>query len=173
MAEWSHLVRWLRRRCPDLAYAACKEEGSQSGMLHLHVVITRWRYVPQPEISAEWARLTGAKVVHIQRIRGEHAASYVSKYVAKDLQAARKHVTFSKLWPKLPPPGLRLALLESVDACGPRIVREVTADGGIVDYRVPDCRCFGEIVKADVPFHLWLRWQTARLWPASPAASGP
>ncbi len=158
MAEWSHLLRFLRKTSPHLEYAACKETGSDSGMKHLHVVLVGFRYTPQAAISKEWCRLTGARVVDIRRLKGSHAAAYVAKYVSKQLDGTRKSVTFSRGWPKLPPPESRPTPLDTCPSYGPQVVHEFTSRGAIVVVIVPGCQCWGETRAAEYKDHLWLRW---------------
>jgi hypothetical protein len=157
MAEWSHMVRFLRRRSPQLEYAAIKEQGARSGMKHLHVLLLRFEYTAQHDISEQWRHLTGAWVVNIQRPPGNEAAGYCAKYVSKDLTTARKNVTFSKGWPKLPPSDLHLVPLEELGCHGPTNVRIWTEKGGIVDTLSNGCQCFGSTHPATLMEHLWLK----------------
>lgn len=58
-------------------------EATQRGWPHLHVLTTR-RWIDQRWLSALWDRLTGAPIVHIERVRHEsRAAAYVAKYLGK------------------------------------------------------------------------------------------
>jgi hypothetical protein len=172
MANWSRLVRFLRQRSPALQYAAVKEQGAKSGMLHLHVVLTNFEYTPQADISAEWARLSSAWVVNIQRLTGTQAAAYAAKYVSKALDAARKNVTYSSAWPKLPKSGLHLVPIDEVGFWGPTKWHSVTIDGGLVHSLQPGCSCFGLTRPTSYGDHLWLRSLKGRSPPPSRADSG-
>jgi hypothetical protein len=58
-------------------------EATQRGWPHLHILTTR-RWVDQPWLSALWARLTGAQIVDVRRVKNDRmAASYVAKYLGK------------------------------------------------------------------------------------------
>lgn len=158
MRAWQHMVKWLRKRSPKLEYAACKEEGSSSGMKHLHVILLNLEYTPQHAISARWRELTGAWVVRVERLRSDRAHYYVAKYVSKDLDAARKHVTFSKGFPPLPPREERFTHVADTGYLGPGKVATWTNQPGIVDMMVPNCSCFGEPHPATMKELLWLRY---------------
>lgn len=169
MRAWQHMVKWLRKRSPTLEYAACKEEGSSSGMKHLHVILLNLEYTPQPAISARWRELTGAWVVRVERLRSDRAHYYVAKYVSKDLDAARKHVTFSRGFPPLPPNDVRLTRIAETGYTGPSKVALWTDAPGIVDKMVPDCTCFGPAHPASMKDLLWLRYLQDHSPPASQA----
>ena len=158
MRAWQHMVKFLRKSSPGLEYAACKEEGSTSGMRHLHVILLNLNYTPQHLISKRWRELTGAFVVRVERLRSDRAAVYVAKYVSKDLDAARKHVTYSRGYPQLPPPDVRLTHLKEAGPAGPSNVYQWTAHPGIVDYIVPECPCFGDSHHVTEEEHRWLRF---------------
>jgi len=101
MKAWNRFRGWLRRRLPGCEYAAVKEFGSSTGMLHLHVVIRGWRYIAQAELSRVWERYSGAFRVDIRAVKDEDgAADYMAKYVAKAVATvrARKVVTYSRGW---------------------------------------------------------------------------
>jgi len=107
MRAWNGYRTYLRRLMPDLQYAAVKERGARSGMLHLHVLLSGWRYVPQAELSREWGRRSGAPVVWVNSRRAELVAvlaEYLSKYVSKALGHGdvRKAVSYSAGFPRLP-----------------------------------------------------------------------
>lgn len=106
MAAWNRFRGWLRRRVPGVEYAAVKEFGDKTGMLHLHVCVIGWSYVEQREISAAWKRASrGAYVVDIRALDSgdpDRVGSYVSKYVSKAIgrRDVRKAVTYSRGWPR-------------------------------------------------------------------------
>lgn len=158
MRAWQHMVKFLRKTSPKLEYAACKEEGSKNGMRHLHVILLNLNYTPQHLIAKRWRELTGAFVVRVERLRSDRAAVYVAKYVSKDLDAARKHVTFSKGYPPLPPPDVRLTHVAEAGPLGPNRVSLWTNHPGIVDFIVTDCPCFGDTHPVTMEEHRWLRF---------------
>lgn len=104
MRSWHRMLAWLKRRMTGLEYAAVKQFGKTTGMLHLHVVCVGWEYVDQAELSQQWKRCSGAAVVDIRRKDGQQAAKYVSRYVSRTVQGVdlRKCVTYSQGFPKLP-----------------------------------------------------------------------
>lgn len=114
MAAVKRFIAWLRRtQGQDFEYAAIKERGKRSGMLHLHIVVLNWGFVPQAVLSREWERLSGAFRVDIRRLYGSpaSAAGYVAGYVAKAMgegEAWGKAVTYSRGFPK-PPDDERLS----------------------------------------------------------------
>jgi len=58
-------------------------ESTQRGWPHLHVLTTR-PWIDQRWLSKLWERLTGAKIVHIERVKHQaRAAAYVAKYLGK------------------------------------------------------------------------------------------
>lgn len=164
------MVKFLRKASPELQYAACKEEGSANGMKHLHVILLNFSFTPQVVIAARWRQLTGAHVLRIERLRSDRAHFYVAKYVSKDLTAARKHVTFSRGFPPLPPSGHTYTAVKELPAFGPSKVRLWTDSNGIVDLLLPDCDCFGEAHEGTLTEHLWLRSLQAHSPPVSPAS---
>lgn len=59
-------------------------EATKRGEPHLHV-LARCPYIPQKVLSYYWGLLTGATVVHIERVTSARGASaYVAKYTSKD-----------------------------------------------------------------------------------------
>jgi len=172
MRSFQHLVKWLRKTSPLLQYAACKEEGSANGMKHLHVVLLGLNYTHQSLIAARWRELTGAHVVRVERLRSDRAHYYVAKYVSKDLTAARKHVTFSRGWPPLPPREDKLTHLAELPAFGPSNVRVWTNHPGIVQHLAEGCSCWGETHPVRLDEHLWLRYPLDHSPPVLVASSG-
>jgi hypothetical protein len=157
MREWSHMVRWLRRASPSITYAAIKEAGTRSGMKHLHVLILNLDYVPQARISAEWARLTGAPIVDVRRVAGDHAAAYVAKYVSKGPASCLKSVTFGRDWPKPEPLPRTARAIDSIGPWGPQKFTAVTSQYGLVANLAPDCTCWGDVNPNCLEAHLWLK----------------
>lgn len=169
MRAWQHMVKFLRQTSPNLHYAACKEEGSRTGMKHLHVILLNFEYTPQFKIAQRWRELTGAFVVRIERLRSDRAHYYVAKYVSKDLDAARKHVTFSRGFPPLPPPEHRLTHVKETLFTGPSNTYTWTDHPGIVDTLREGCSCFGAPHPVTVGETLWLRSLQAHSPPVSAA----
>jgi len=80
----NRLFKVLRRRYPRkrIEYGLVWET-TKKGFPHAHVLL-RAPYIPQAFLSRAWERLSGAKIVDIRLVRTEgQAASYVSKYIAK------------------------------------------------------------------------------------------
>ena len=58
-------------------------EATERGWPHFHVLTTR-RWIDQRWLSRQWDELTGAPIVHIERVSSQsRAASYVAKYLGK------------------------------------------------------------------------------------------
>jgi hypothetical protein len=74
------MAKYLRvRRIEYMAFV----ERTDAGEPHLHILL-RCGYVPQAWISAAMSALIAAPIVDIRAIKGaKHAATYVTKYVAK------------------------------------------------------------------------------------------
>lgn len=170
MRAWQHLVKFLRLTSPRLEYAACKEEGSKTGMKHLHVILLNFDYTPQFQIARRWRELTGAFVVRVERLRSDRAHYYVAKYVSKDLDAARKHVTFSRGFPPLPPNDVHLTHVKETIFTGPSNTYVWTDHPGIVDTLREGCSCFGAAHPVTFGETLWLRSLQAHSPPASAAS---
>lgn len=100
MRRFQSLVKAIRKRFGRIEYAAVKEEGAKTGMLHLHIVMTGVVWIPWQWLSVEWEKRIGAWSVDIQRMATgrNKVAAYVAKYVTKafDDGDARKLVTYSK-----------------------------------------------------------------------------
>ncbi len=95
------LAKAIRKRYGSFEYVLVWEL-TKRGWPHLHVAV-RGPYIDQRWLSAYWCGLTGAKIVHITKVRShQHAAKYMSKYLLKDmsrtaLALGRGHVVqFSK-----------------------------------------------------------------------------
>lgn len=169
MRSWQHLVKSLRKTSPRLEYAACKEAGSKNGMRHLHIILLNLEFTPQSQIAHRWRELTGAHVVRIERLRSDRAHYYVAKYVSKDLDQARKHVTFSRGFPPLPPNPHPMKAVKETTYLGPSRVDVWTDRPGIVDVLVPGCPCFGEAHPTTMSEQLWLKSLQDRSPPGSRA----
>lgn len=105
MKAWHRLRHHLVRKYGPFEYVSVKEEGKRTGMKHLHLILAGpgATYIPQIHLSLLWARLAGAPVVDIRRVRGDLLPQYLAKYLAKQVRE-RKQLTFSRRWPKEPPP---------------------------------------------------------------------
>ena len=169
MRAWSSMARYLRRTSPQLQYAAIKEEGSRTGMRHLHVLLIHFRYRPQRLLSAEWSRLTGAHQVDIRRVAGSLAARYVAKYLSKSDPGARKRATFSKQWPKLPPLQQTLQAIAKTGPLGPSSFVGVASNGALLAMLAPNCPCWGAPRPPSLGDRLWLKSLQDRSPPVSPA----
>lgn len=76
-------------------------ESTKRGFPHYHFAIhSRW--ISQRELSSNWFKLTGSKIVDIRKLFGRHV-NYLAKYVTKNDSVAytRQRISFSRGWPKL------------------------------------------------------------------------
>ena len=110
----NRLMKVLRRRWPmnEIQYALVWEK-TKKGYPHAHLLL-RAPYIPQAFLSRTWERLSGAKIVDIQRVRHENqAAAYVSKYLAKDpaVPAGFRRYRLSRSYSATPPKGALADLL--------------------------------------------------------------
>jgi|TARA_Y100000310_G_scaffold337751_1_gene425651 hypothetical protein len=106
MKAFNRLTREFRKVSPRAEYACVKEEGSETGMRHLHVIIANWNFYPWAKLKALWRKYIGADGVHIKRVVSklmEKVTSYAAKYVSKNVAQLdqRKIVTYSRDWPSL------------------------------------------------------------------------
>ena len=105
-------IRWLRRDLGvPLEYAAVWEV-TRRGRLHINLVMTGWRYVPQRILARKWQRFGGGRVAWIESV-GPSVAGEVAKpnrelaaYLGKleQIVLTGRAVNFSRRWPKLPKP---------------------------------------------------------------------
>lgn len=96
----SKLFRWLKGTDPDIRFARILE-STAAGFPHYHFCLhSKW--ISQSNLSVEWERLTGAKIVDIRKLNGR-TIRYISKYISKSDAVAytRQRVSFSRNWPKL------------------------------------------------------------------------
>lgn len=100
MRAWSKMIALIREVNPAAQYAAIKEAGPETGMVHLHVIIVNWKYILQRDLSRWWEKLTGAPVVWVQRVTSSNAAFYVAKHLTKDVARMRNPVTYGRGFPK-------------------------------------------------------------------------
>lgn len=98
MLSWQAFIRWARMRWGRFEYAAVKQEGSNTGMKHLHVIMVGGAACQPREVSDYWKGLTGAWNIDVKEITGAEVAGYVSRYVAGGIAQVAKAVTFSRGW---------------------------------------------------------------------------
>ena len=81
--SFRRLLGYLRRAGKVKAYVKCLEL-TKSGLQHLHVLYAG-KFIPQICLSALWAHIHGAPVVHIEAAYGRKVgvAGYLAKYMAK------------------------------------------------------------------------------------------
>lgn len=169
MKRWSQLVAWLRRRMPSLQYACAKEEGPRSGMKHLHIAAINWDFLPQAELSSQWAKYTGAPVVDVRRTESDRVASYIAKHFAKTVPVSRKAMSFSKHWPREPhtPPTVVASFAWGL----PVNMRPLAQarDGAQLQLLVRGCTCFSDRFDTPDPVQqalaLLRHYQSHGLWP--------
>ena len=165
MRAWNRYKGWLRRQVPGVQYAAVKEFGTASGMLHLHVVLVGWRRVSQRELSARWERCSGARVVDIRKVEvedGGQAARYVTKYVGKGLAGRdlRQMVSFSRGWVKDAfDKGPWRATGERWERSGSPAVGRLlaTLGAGCLVVAVGECACLEYAHELELEGHLFLQ----------------
>ena len=98
MSAWTSMIRFLRKSYGVVEYAVIKEEGSSTGMKHLHAVLVGPQWIPHASVSKAWRTRLGAFIVDIRRVSSGKVAGYVSKYVAKGRMCWAKCATFSRGW---------------------------------------------------------------------------
>ena len=82
--SWERLKKRIQRRFGRIEYIWVRE-FTQSGLLHMHVVI-RGPYIPQKWLSQNWQEIHRAKIVHIEAIWNvEKAIRYMAKYLSKEI----------------------------------------------------------------------------------------
>lgn len=107
----SKLFRKLKNDDDSFAYARILE-STKRGFPHYHFCV-RSKWISQQNLSNEWNRLTGAKIVDVRKLYGDKTR-YVAKYLTKNDHVAytRQRVSFSRNWPKLPKMDLEFDLAE-------------------------------------------------------------
>lgn len=165
MRAFSNLLRRIRQIAPATQYAAAKEEGPDTGMKHLHVVLINSGYLPQSKLSAWWNHYLGAPVVYIRKITSNNAAYYAAKHVTKEAQRQRNPVTYSRGFPSQP---FRQELIPYM-----RIRRipdwlSLTHQQGwgmIIGQHAPGCDCFPDAQPIHDGERIWLDLHSARWLP--------
>jgi hypothetical protein len=147
MRAWSSFVRWLRTRAPGAQYAAVKEEGGQTGMKHLHVLLINLPFIPWEDASDAWRRVTGAWNVSLQRVNGAKAIRYVTKHTWKAFIPGTKNITFSAAFPKIEHSSPVLMFKEKTGEPESHDWLAVLKDGTRVEAYTPGCFCWPEVAK--------------------------
>lgn len=78
-------MRHYRSLYPSMS-GVWRMEFQERGVVHFHLILFRFPYVPQAVLQSEWQRVTKEplSIVHVKLLRGYNAVkNYVSKYVAK------------------------------------------------------------------------------------------
>ena len=131
----------MKRRWGLLTYAGVKEEGSQSGMKHLHFIIVFAARPLQSAVSALWRKLTGAFMINMKVIGHDRVDQYLAKYLAKGHRIARKDMMFARNWPKLPPLPQPLDVTKFLNPPAPGPNRISMPDGSIIELPYTPCPC--------------------------------
>jgi len=157
--EWREITRWwssmlkaLRKENPALMVVKVKEEGKESGMRHLHIILFHWRYVAWKKLVAMWELRSGARGVYIRRCSGVDigkALFYISKYIGKGLASGGKRlIDYSRGWAR--ESKAESLSLEAFDS-EPTIEKTGTwvGWGGFLDTfgrgTIEYCGCFGSV----------------------------
>lgn len=93
----TQLAAILRRRLGEFEYFRVLET-TKRGWPHYHLA-ARCPYIPQPELSREWDRLTGARIVDVRMIkRVQDVYRYVVKYLSKQksIPWTKRRVSWSR-----------------------------------------------------------------------------
>ena len=141
-ASWHSLATYLRHRYPPIEYAAIKEVGPDTGMRHLHVIISCPHYLPRELIARYWHTSTGAGVIDVRLIDTYKPGHFLAKYLAKQLLVGKKQVTYSRGWPKLPPLTTATTLSESFGPPQNTATTLHLPDGGAVSLPWRNCECW-------------------------------
>ncbi len=142
MRRWQSFVKALRKTYGQIEYVWVKEEGSNTGMRHLHAVLTGPKWIDKSLLRKLWFKRTGAFQVGIRRLDNSSGISHAAKYVVKsDVRLARA-VGFSKGWPKLTFNSPDFEVNNVFDPPVMTASRSRMPDGTIVDFHAPGCDCF-------------------------------
>jgi Replication protein. len=84
LVKLRHRKKYAKAWKGILATLECKKTNSGFFYYHIHCII-EGNYIPQKEISEDWAKISGFKIVHIERIwrTPARAFRYILKYVLK------------------------------------------------------------------------------------------
>ena len=94
--SWSKLRKRLARKYKGFRYIWILERH-KDGTPHMHILVSH--YIPQRTLSDICAEVGLGKIVDIRRVKDNKIASYIAKYVAKDVSVLPKAVrrfNFSK-----------------------------------------------------------------------------
>jgi len=166
----ARFVAWLRRRKgPRIQYASTWEL-TRMGRLHVNLIFAPWTYIPQSVLSVAWQRLTGGRVVWIERVGAgigqeaaksrQDAADYFAKW--EQMVPTGRAANYSRGWPKLPddsPTKRRAKIfwdhewkLDREGVTIPQFLMErrggwwdEVAEGEWADFRETPCTCFDSI----------------------------
>jgi hypothetical protein len=147
MKAYSKFIQRCRRAGAPIEYAAVKEEGELRGMRHLHVIMRGWKFIPHEILSEWWEEYAGAPGLDIKVIDSKKVASYMAKYVSKDVgRQGAKLVTYSSGWGAKH--GARLNVRVDLNCRAPNQsqVKYVSSKGFLLDAN-PPCECFGSVLK--------------------------
>jgi hypothetical protein len=160
MRAWSSMARWIRRKNPAMAYVAVKETGKRHGMKHLHLLLANWSYIPQPQISKEWRKLTGSYVCDIRVPDTYTAVAYIAKYIKKSFLPVGKTITYSRYWPKCARSN-QLRVLGRWKALPDWLhISSQTPSGVLFLNAAPACDCFAEDFPITYGERLWLAFRS-------------
>lgn len=110
----NQFIQWLKRymkRVHNLDIEWVKVwERHRSGRLHLNLLISPWRYIPQGLLARKWHTLGGGLTTWVERVgRGSGAVARASRYKVglyfgkyDQMVLAGKGFTYSKGWPRIP-----------------------------------------------------------------------
>lgn len=101
--SFTSLVKRVRRKYPAKRFEYVMVwEQTRKGWPHLHVLVSG-PWIEQAWLSRQWDDLTGAAIVDIRYVRsGVKTASYLSKYLTKELRAPRGHHRWRKSFDYFP-----------------------------------------------------------------------
>jgi len=169
---WTSFVYWLRKRQPDVQYAAAREIAPDNGMRHMHVVLAPWAYMPQSALSMAWSSRVSSPVVWIERTEKGRAIKELSKYLSKATPELPRAINYSRGWPKQPPP-------EKLEYQGPsnmidddEVLTACTKSGYLVGDAPSSCKCFSCAEPITDGERAWLAYRRD-LWYQTPQAALP
>lgn len=97
-SKLARLISWLKRKKVIRRYVIVTEL-TRAGIPHFHIAYSG-AYFPQDQISERWQRLSGSRIVWIERIKNpRHCAKYLAKYLAKSLASPswiKRRIQFSR-----------------------------------------------------------------------------
>lgn len=164
MRAWSKMIARIRETVPDAQYAAVKEAGPDTGMLHLHVIVVRWKYILQRQLSSWWDDFMGAPVVWVRKVDSSNAVYYVTKHITKDVARMRNAVTYSRGFPKhVFEPTLEYVMKMS-HIPDDFVLTAVHGWGILMGDIAPNCDCFPGRQPIEPEERLWLASHSHPSW---------